>query len=275
MGSGSPPCQRWAAGSRIFSSRLMCFSRPARNSAYAVRSTAPPSVMARWRSPSSRVWSPANKVVSGPDIGDASSTPRRHRRGGMGAIGAHGHRDTLLLKQVIDFELHQHVVPQTRALHPVGGEGLLGAMSQGRKCLFGQRSPDLSYVLLSLLFLTLAAILRVDSQVRLPFGLLGFRMPFPRRQRLREKVFCPPERLDGEVHHFHGLQGVSCTGALPVYARVNSATFSSIACNKCFKQNFCMVSGVCSAMNRSIKRCFSGRRRLKSFCTSVRADCQG
>jgi hypothetical protein len=58
----------------------------------------------------------------------------------MGAIGAHGHWDIRLLKQVIDFELYQHVIPQTRALHPVGGEGLLGAMSQHHQCLIGHRS---------------------------------------------------------------------------------------------------------------------------------------
>jgi hypothetical protein len=52
--------------------------------------------------------------------------------------------DTRLFEQVIYFELHQHLVPETRAGHPVGGECLLGAMAEGRQCLVGQRGADLS-----------------------------------------------------------------------------------------------------------------------------------
>jgi hypothetical protein len=41
------------------------------------------------------------------------------------------------LEQVIHRELHQHLVPEARACHPVGGEGLLGAMSQRRQFSVG------------------------------------------------------------------------------------------------------------------------------------------
>jgi hypothetical protein len=34
-----------------------------------------------------------------------------------------------LEQELIPLELHQHVVPETRAVHPVGGERLLGAMN--------------------------------------------------------------------------------------------------------------------------------------------------
>jgi hypothetical protein len=57
----------------------------------------------------------------------------------MGATGTHGGPDTRLLEQVIHCELHQYVVPETRAVHPVGGERLRGAMFQRRQGLVGQR----------------------------------------------------------------------------------------------------------------------------------------
>jgi hypothetical protein len=117
---------------------------------------------------------------------------------------AHARRQVLPIEELIQLELDQHLVPEARAGHPFRGEGLLGAMSQGREDVFGQHGTDLGHVLSSLLFLTLAAMLRVDSHLRLPFGLFGFRMSFPRRQRLREKVLCPSERLDGEVDRLRG-----------------------------------------------------------------------
>jgi hypothetical protein len=76
LGSGSPPCQRWAAGSKIFSSRLICFSRPARNSVYAARSIVLASVIARRRRPSRRSWSFARKQKSGPGINDSFLSDR-------------------------------------------------------------------------------------------------------------------------------------------------------------------------------------------------------
>jgi hypothetical protein len=77
----------------------------------------------------------------------------------MDAIGAHGHWDICLLEQVIHFELYQHVIAQTRARHPVGGEGLLGAMSQHRRCFIGQRSAPVGQPSSPLPLVALAAAL--------------------------------------------------------------------------------------------------------------------
>ena len=77
-------------------------------------------------------------------------------------------------------ELHQHVVPQARAVDPVGGECLLGAMSQGCERLFGQRGAEIGQAPSSLPLLTLAVALLVDSYVRLPPGLFRLSTPFPR-----------------------------------------------------------------------------------------------
>ena len=130
-------------------------------------------------------------------------------QGGMCSIGAHGYPDTLLLQQVIHFDLHQHVVPEARACHPVGGECLLGATFQGHECVFRQRGAKLSQPSSSLPLVTLAAELFVGSCFCLTLGLFRLSTPFPHRQSLREEILRSPECLDGEVHRFRGLQGMA------------------------------------------------------------------
>ena len=61
----------------------------------------------------------------------------------------------------------------TKPCHALCGQGLLGPMSQRREDVFGQRRADLSDRLSSLLLLTLAGELIVDSSFRLPLCLLG------------------------------------------------------------------------------------------------------
>jgi hypothetical protein len=80
-------------------------------------------------------------------------------------------RQVFPLEELIHLQLHQHLVPETRAWHPVGGERLLGAMPQRRQGLVGQRGAPVGQLPSSLPRLALAAALRVDSRVRLPPGL--------------------------------------------------------------------------------------------------------
>jgi hypothetical protein len=87
----------------------------------------------------------------------------------MGSIGARGHLDTRLLKQVIYCELHQDLIPQMRAVHPVGGERL-----------FGQRGAKFGQAPSSLLLLTLAATQRIDLRLRPSLRLFDLSTPFPR-----------------------------------------------------------------------------------------------
>lgn len=53
--------------------------------------------------------------------------------------GAHIRREILPIEEVIHFEPYQNVVPKAHVVHPVGGERLLGAMSQRCQGLVGQR----------------------------------------------------------------------------------------------------------------------------------------
>jgi hypothetical protein len=75
----------------------------------------------------------------------------------MGAIGVHRLRDTRLLEQAIHLELHQHLIPEARAVHPIGGERLLGATPQRRQGFVGQRGAQVGQPPSSLLLVTLAA----------------------------------------------------------------------------------------------------------------------
>jgi hypothetical protein len=117
----------------------------------------------------------------------------------MCSIDARGHPDVCLLEQVIYFELHQHLVAETRAGHTLRGESLLGAMSQGRECLFGQRGAPVGQPSSALPLITLAAALLVGSRVRRSYRLICLGTPFPGREGLRENTLRSPERLHGEV----------------------------------------------------------------------------
>jgi hypothetical protein len=70
----------------------------------------------------------------------ARAGDRRDRVGGA-AIIARREREIFPLEQFIRFELHQHVIAQTRARHAVSGQRLFGTAFQGRKHVLGQRRP--------------------------------------------------------------------------------------------------------------------------------------
>jgi len=67
-----------------------------------------------------------------------------------------------MLQEVIHCKLHQHVVPQVCAVDPVGGERLLGAVSQRCQGLVRQRGASVGQPLSALLLLALLVQLLVD-----------------------------------------------------------------------------------------------------------------
>jgi hypothetical protein len=84
----------------------------------------------------------------------------------------HGHIRQLmvLLERVIHLELHQDLVPEPRACHPVGGEGRLGAMFSRRQRFVGQRGVNLGQPPPALPFLFLVVDLLVDPYIHLTPG---------------------------------------------------------------------------------------------------------
>jgi hypothetical protein len=86
----------------------------------------------------------------------------------------HIRRQVFPLEEFIHLELHQHVIPETRACHPVGGERLLGTTFQRRQRLVGQRGAPVGQPPSSLPLLALAAELLIDPRFRLLLRL--FRM---------------------------------------------------------------------------------------------------
>src|SRR5207249_3046323 len=61
----------------------------------------------------------------------------RHSALTMSPIFAHVRRQVLPLEEFIQLDLHQDVIPQARAFHPVLGQCLLGAASQALECVGG------------------------------------------------------------------------------------------------------------------------------------------
>jgi hypothetical protein len=85
-----------------------------------------------------------------------------------------------LEQEFIQRELHQHVVPEMRVLHPVGGEDCLGAVSQHRQGLVGPRGTPVDQLSSSLPLLVRTAALLAGACVRLTPGLFRLDAPFPR-----------------------------------------------------------------------------------------------
>src|SRR5262245_54327757 len=83
---------------------------------------------------------------------------------GRRPIFADGRRHVFPLEELVHLELDQDLVPEVRAGHPVGGEGLLGTMPQRRQFSVGQRGTPVGQPPASLLLLALAAAQRAQPR---------------------------------------------------------------------------------------------------------------
>ena len=106
----------------------------------------------------------------------------------MSPIVAHVRWHELSLEEFIQLDLYQDVIPQTRAVRPVGGEGFLGATPQGLERVRGQRGADLDQSPPSVSLDLLVAELPVDPRFCLSLRLLCALGIIPRPQCLMHDV---------------------------------------------------------------------------------------